>query len=171
MRNFHLAIALVICLVLLPAASFAAKPSSTLTQPIPTVNIVNSSGQLVGTLTDATFTLLSFGVNQGQLVAVGSVTGTLTDIVNGTTTQITQAVTAPVAATGSCQILHLTIGPIDLNLLGLVVHTNQIVLDITAQSGPGNLLGNLLCGIANLLNGSSPLQSIANALNQLLKLL
>ena len=33
--------------------------------------------------------------------------------------------------------------------------SNQpIVLDITAQSGAGNLLGNLLCGVSNLLNGT-----------------
>jgi len=28
------------------------------------------------------------------------------------------------------------------------------VLNINAVSGPGNLLGNLLCDVANLLNGS-----------------
>jgi EAL domain-containing protein (putative c-di-GMP-specific phosphodiesterase class I) len=42
------------------------------------------------------------------------------------------------------------------------------VLDITAQSGPGNLLGNLLCAIANLLNSNGALSSIAQLLNQLL---
>jgi hypothetical protein len=34
--------------------------------------------------------------------------------------------------------------PLDLNLLGLAIHLDRILLDITAQSGPGNLLGNLL---------------------------
>ena len=43
-----------------------------------------------------------------------------------------------------------------------------MVLDITAQSGPGNLLGNLLCSIANLLNGNGPLSQLVNQLNQLL---
>jgi hypothetical protein len=45
---------------------------------------------------------------------------------------------------GTCDILHLTLGPLDLNLLGLMVHLDRVVLDITAQSGPGQLLGNLL---------------------------
>jgi hypothetical protein len=47
--------------------------------------------------------------------------------------------------------LDLTIGPTHLDLLGLVVDTNQIHLTITGEQGPGNLLGNLLCGIAGLL--------------------
>jgi hypothetical protein len=47
-----------------------------------------------------------------------------------------------------------------------MVHLNQVVLDITAQSGPGNLLGNLLCSVANLLNGGSVLsQDLTGLLN------
>ena len=60
----------------------------------------------------------------------------------------------PLQVTGSCRILDLTLGPLHLDLLGLVVALNQVHLTITAQQGPGNLLGNLLCAIANLLNGS-----------------
>ena len=41
----------------------------------------------------------------------------------------------------------LDLGPINLNVLGLVIRTNQIQLRIDAVQGPGNLLGNLLCGI------------------------
>lgn len=52
-----------------------------------------------------------------------------------------------------CPILHLELGPLDLNLLGLRVQLNQVVLDVTAIPGPGNLLGNLLCAIAGLLDG------------------
>ena len=71
----------------------------------------------------------------------------------------------------TCDILHLELGPIDLNLLGLVVHVDKIVIDIDAQSGPGNLLGNLLCAVANLLNTNGPLSTLANLLNQILALL
>jgi hypothetical protein len=53
----------------------------------------------------------------------------------------------------------------------LQVHLNQVVLDISAQSGPGNLLGNLLCGVANLLNGGATAGTLANVLNQILALL
>ena len=74
------------------------------------------------------------------------------------------------AATTSCPILNLTVGPIHLNLLGLVVNTNTIHLSITAQPGSGNLLGNLLCDIANLLNNNN-LAAVVNDLNTLLTLL
>ncbi|HEY4571518.1 MAG TPA: hypothetical protein VIH10_18740 [Kribbella sp.] len=52
-----------------------------------------------------------------------------------------------------CPILHLDLGPLDLNLLGLHVHLNEVVLNIEAIPGAGNLLGNLLCAIAGLLDG------------------
>jgi hypothetical protein len=70
-----------------------------------------------------------------------------------------------------CNILHLVLGPLDLNLLGLVVHLNQVVLDITAVPGAGNLLGNLLCAVAGLLDGTplaGLLGQIAGLLNQIL---
>lgn len=74
-------------------------------------------------------------------------------------------------ATGTCTILDLTLGPLDLDLLGLMVHLDQVHLLITAESGPGNLLGNLLCGIAGLLDQNAPANQLANLLNQLLRLL
>jgi hypothetical protein len=74
----------------------------------------------------------------------------------------------------SCPVLHLVLGPINLNLLGLVVKigggtlANQpIVVDITAVPGPGNLLGNLLCDLTNSLNGSGILTTLSTELQQL----
>jgi hypothetical protein len=51
-----------------------------------------------------------------------------------------------------CPILDLRLGPLDLNLLGLMVHLDQVHLTITADSN-GGLLGSLLCS----LSGRSPL--------------
>jgi len=59
----------------------------------------------------------------------------------------------PMQTAGSCNILTLNLGAIHLNLLGLVVNLAPVNLTITGQTGPGNLLGNLLCGVAGLLNG------------------
>lgn len=67
-----------------------------------------------------------------------------------------------------CPILHLELGPLDLDLLGLQVHLDRVVLDITAQPGPGNLLGNLLCAIAGLLDGVDLDGILANLLQRLL---
>jgi hypothetical protein len=71
----------------------------------------------------------------------------------------------------SCDVLNLVLGPLDLNLLGLEVHLNQVVLDIIGTTGAGNLLGNLLCAVAGLLDGGGPLGQIAGLLNQILAIL
>src|SRR4051794_23380782 len=84
----------------------------------------------------------------------------------------------PLPAGNACSILSLDLGPINLNLLGLVVRTNQIQLRIDAVQGPGNLLGNLLCGITGLLNpatggtpvANTPLAQLVQILNALLAL-
>jgi hypothetical protein len=73
-----------------------------------------------------------------------------------------------VSITATCRILDLVLGPLDLDLLGLQVHLNRVVLNIVAESGPGNLLGNLLCAIAHLLDGTPPLQDVLDAIVDLL---
>ena len=80
---------------------------------------------------------------------------------------VSQQISLPVTASGTCDILHLVLGPLDLNLLGLMVHLNQVVLDITAQAAPGNLL----CAVTHLLDQGGPLPGIANLLNQILRVL
>ena len=70
----------------------------------------------------------------------------------------------------SCDILHLELGPLDLELLGLEVHLNRIVLDIDADP-TGGLLGALLCAVANLLDVGGPLADIVGLLDQILALL
>jgi hypothetical protein len=81
---------------------------------------------------------------------------------------------APTAAAGpTCQVLSLTLGPLHLELLGLVIDLNQVVLNITAEQG-GGILGDLLCAVANLLNGlnlNSLLQQLVTALNGILNAL
>ncbi|PRC42580.1 hypothetical protein C6A85_000000109760 [Mycobacterium sp. ITM-2017-0098] len=68
----------------------------------------------------------------------------------------------------SCSVLNLTLGPLDLNLLGLRVQLNQVDLVITAIPS-GGLLGQLLFALAGpqgILSGV--LQNIINLLNQIL---
>lgn len=71
-----------------------------------------------------------------------------------------------------CDILNLVLGPLDLNLLGLHVTLNRVVLRIEAIPGPGNLLGNLLCAVAGLLDQTSALGELrlTNILNRILNL-
>jgi hypothetical protein len=109
-----------------------------------------------------TLTVTSFQVINGVLTAVGTIAG------GG----ISIPFQVPVSgAQGTCEILTLTLGPLHLDLLGLVVDLNQVVLTITAQSGSGQLLGNLLCEVAHLLDNNSfgsILDQLANLLNQIL---
>ena len=105
----------------------------------------------------------------GTLAAVG--TATVTNTATGQTAS--QAVTLPVdlaatAASSTCEILNLVLDPLHLELLGLVIDLNQVVLTITAQQGPGNLLGNLLCAVAGLLDGPAPLNNLLNGIAALL---
>jgi hypothetical protein len=55
---------------------------------------------------------------------------------------------AQAMAPGPCQVLDLVLGPLHLNLLGLIVDLNQIHLQITADPN-GGILGSLLCSITN----------------------
>lgn len=74
----------------------------------------------------------------------------------------------PAPAAGACNVLNLVLAPLDLNLLGLQVHLDQVVLNIVAQSGAGQLLGNLLCFVAGLLDGGGPLAGLLTQLSGLL---
>ena len=157
----------------LPAAA-KDKDSSALQVPIS--GTTSTGGTFQGTAT-----ITGFAVDGDHVVAVGTISG----IANGTQSVLTTfsaPVTQPTAAAAAdalavqpaavCQILNLVLGPLHLNILGLVIDIpNPIVLNITAVPGAGNLLGNLLCGVANLLNGGGALQQIADLLNQILAIL
>jgi hypothetical protein len=57
---------------------------------------------------------------------------------------------------GTCQVLTLVLGPLNLNLLGLVVDLNKVNLAITAVRGQG-ALGDLFCQLAdNNQSGGQP---------------
>jgi hypothetical protein len=143
--------------------------------PVPALSV-----PVTGTFTDAlggtgTFVgsvaLQRFTVVNGVLSAVGTLTGTLTDSLGTVVGTVTQAITLPVSNISAvCEILHLELGPLDLTLLGLNVHLNQVVLDITATPG-GGLLGDLLCSLADLLGGSASLNAISRLLTNILRIL
>ena len=114
-------------------------------------------------------TLTAVKINNVTSTGTGLVASGLAVVNTATGTIIAPFTNVPLVASGNCPILHLVLGPINLNLLGLTVTTNQIVLDITAVPGPGNLLGNLLCAVTNLLNQNPlNLNQIATLLNQIL---
>jgi hypothetical protein len=110
-----------------------------------------------------TYTLTSIQVTRFNYTGVNQLTVdgvfTFRDAAGATRTE--NFVNAPATLKGSraptaavCDILTLDIGAIHLDLLGLVVDLAPVNLDITAVSGPGNLLGNLLCAVAGLLDAN-----------------
>ena len=192
-RTRSMALAVVLALVTaVPVAPLAAQSpnananatrdrSSGLTLPISGTE--STGGTLSGTLLIKEFVRNGDGID-----AIGTLTATITNA--GVARTVVTQVAWPVnlANSGSqaaapsgfaiqqavCEILHLELGPLNLDLLGLVVDLNQVVLDITAVAGAGNLLGNLLCAVVGLLDGpalGAALTQIANLLNQILGIL
>ena len=114
--------------------------------------------------------------DEGELVASGEVTA---EIRGRTTTStfsdvpVNLSLAEDQSEAGACPILDLELGPINLDLLGLIVETSPICLQITAYDG-GGLLGDLLCEVAGLLGGGLSLDDLlggvlsGDQLNQLL---
>ena len=153
-------------LAVLPTPAAAQSPATNrLVVPISgTVN--NVAGTLSGT-----FAITKFTQKNGQLFATGTLTASVLDAAGNITQNIVRQVTLPVTnSSATCEVLHLELGPLDLSLLGLQVHLDKIVLDITADP-TGGLLGNLLCSIAGLLNGGNIGTQLVNLLNQILGIL
>jgi hypothetical protein len=149
-------------------SSATQAPDNTMTNlPVKGTFGPNSNGTFKGT-----FDVTKFVTKNGSILAVGRLSGTLTHADGSQETLDNEKVKLPVQIAGaSCKILHLELGPLDLDLLGLKVHLNRIVLDITAQPGPGNLLGNLLCAIAHLLDRNHVNRALADILNAILVVL
>ena len=139
--------------------------------PAPVTGVADDGSVLAGV-----FTVERFREKQGVLYAVGRITGTLgaqpvdekvmlpvTGAANGAPTA-GESLMQPVPTPGACDILTLALGPLDLDLLGLRVALDEVNLLIEAIPGAGNLLGNLLCGVAGLLDGGLGLGGLLNNL-------
>ena len=158
-----------------------------MTQVVPLTGAAKDGKKFKGT-----YAIDRFTSKGGKLYSVGTVKGKLgskkvtkenvrlpATVANASApakaSQIPPLPLPPLPTGNACAILSLDLGPINLNVLGLVVRTNQIQLRIDAVQGPGNLLGNLLCGITGILNPSgalanTPLGQLSQILNALLAL-
>jgi hypothetical protein len=122
-----------------------------------------------GSQVTGTFTPQQFLQSGDQILVRGVVDG----VVHGDTTRtFTAERTLSVASIQGlqCGILDLVLGPLDLDLLGLQVHLDQVVLTILAVTGANNLLGNLLCAVTGLLDGVAIIGQIIAILNEILDL-
>jgi hypothetical protein len=135
-------------------------------QAAPSLSIPVAGTAIGGGTFSGVFTLTSFAVQDGQVVALGTVSGIVSNagvVVGSALTTV--AVPTHVLDGSSCDILHLDVGPIALDVLGLKVDLSRVILDITAQTGAGNLLGNLLCAVTGLLDNPG---GLARLLDQIL---
>jgi hypothetical protein len=178
-RLAALAAALSCALVLGATGTASAQTGSPAAQPLTQVVPITATAKN-GKTFKGKFAIQKFVRRGGKLFAQGKMTGRF----RGTKVSRTVRVPAKLAngaqtaqlppTPGACQVLNLVLGPIDLNLLGLRVRTNQINLLIEAVPGAGNLLGNLLCGITGILDpntlANTPLGQLTQILNALLAL-
>jgi hypothetical protein len=150
-----------------------------------TARVVGTAGN--GRTVTGKFYPLKFRKNDGRIRVRGLLNGVVHNE-NGSTSTFSamrtmrvkringvpvHARNADAASALACDILHLVLGPLDLDLLGLQVHLDRVRLDIVAVPGPGNLLGNLLCAVAGLLDGplDGLLGRLTNLLNRILAVL
>jgi hypothetical protein len=171
--SFALTAAVLAALLVAPASQ-AQTPTKQLTQKVALTGATKSGKSFKGSYTIDRFARSK----SGKLVAVGTVRGRLGGRkVAKRNVKVPARLTKPATTAqlpptpNACQILNLVLQPIDLNLLGLRVRTSRIQVLIEGVRGPGNLLGNLLCGITGILDPSTAsTRQLAAALNAILAL-
>ncbi len=164
-RQGALKVAIPIALLLFATAGVAA--------PLQ-LPVTSAAGTFSGT-----FSINRFEVRDNAVVAVGVVTGSIAGAASVLVGEVAAPVTvgaasAPAAASraavaqplATCQVLHLDIGAINLNVLGVMVATQPISIDLSGDSAAP--LGNLVCTIESTLND---VVGLVGLLNQLLGVL
>jgi len=177
MKRLALMFALVLFASVATTARADAQILGQLLAPRIAIPVVNAGP---GAVFNGTFTLRRFVPTATGVAAVGTLAGVLTPV-GGTPTAIFQNVVVPAAVTqapaiaqaptiaqAACAVLHLNLAPLALDLLGVQVDLSSVVVDIGAQPGAGNLLGNLLCSVTGLLDSPG---GLARLLNQVLGIL
>ena len=183
-RLVALSVVLALCLLGAQAAD-ASRPSAPTARPVAHTGggeLTSRIAGLTGNGRDVTgsFVPLHFTKRNGRVFVRGLVRGVVHEN-DGRRTTFAQLKTLRVRTINAtpaharattdrrtCDILHLDLAPLDLDLLGLQVHLNRVVLDIVAVSGAGNLLGNLLCAVTHLLDRTSGLGGLLGQLTDLL---
>lgn len=182
-----LSTALLFCVIGAPDAE-AQLRTSPARLVVPITGSVESGGSFTGSLS-----LQRFALREGRIVAVGAITGVATTP-DSTRSGLRATVELPVTvseagATGaaqvqkqryaepgssgprillaqSCGVLNINIGGSTIDLLGLVVALDPVVLEVSGDSA--GVLGNLVCQILALLNNVVGLVGLLNGLLGLL---
>ena len=156
-----------------------AGPAAAQTSTTPLTKTVKMTGTAKnGKKFNGTYTVKRFTHSGSKLYAVGTLKGRLKGRrVTKNNVRIPASLARPASAAqipptpNACQILNLTLQPLDLNLLGLRVRTSRIDLRVEGVPGAGNLLGNLLCGITGILDPQAATPATPSVLTQVLNAL
>jgi hypothetical protein len=156
-----------------------AGPAAAQTSTTPLTKTVKMTGTAKnGKKFKGTYTIKRFTHRGSKLYAVGTLKGRLKGRrVTKNNVRIPASLARPAQAAqipptpNACQILNLTLQPIDLNLLGLRLRTSRIDLRLEGVPGAGNLLGNLLCGITGILDPQAATPASPTLLTQVLNAL
>jgi hypothetical protein len=177
-----------ISFVLPPTAGMAEEPerSKALVLPI--------TGAGTGGVTfNGTVAVQRFVQREGQVFAIGAVSGSLSGPAGPIGTSLSLPVAFPVhigtgltvraerglihpaslsardygarvilAQASTCGVLHLDLGAVNLNLLGVVVTTTPVTIDINGDTG--GPLGNLVCAVLATVNNVVGLVNLLNSL-------
>src|SRR5688572_18248256 len=109
------------------APQFAPVPRNALLTNLPVSGVLQNGGNIAGTVDITSFDL----DDAGNLVVTGELTGTVRDAAGNVIRTLTDAAfSAPAdlvrAHHSKCDLLFLQLGPLDLDLLGLVLDLSQI---------------------------------------------
>jgi hypothetical protein len=134
-----------------------------------------------------TFAIQRFArTTEDSVAAVGTLTLNLTDPATKAARTIITQVAMPLAKSGdttvpvgtagqpqstgatACGTLSMVLGPLELTLLGLSFQLNEVNVDFAVVAGTGERLGNLLCEVTSLIDGSARPAELVNRLNTLL---
>ena len=118
-----------------------------------------------GSVLTGTFIVTQFVPSEDGVGAAGMLSGTFTDAGGVAVTLVRNIVLPVTIGTTTCDILHLELGPASMDLLGVRIDLDGITLDITADSGAGSL-GDLLCGVAAVLNSRESLAKLLNHIRE-----
>ncbi|HYS09515.1 MAG TPA: hypothetical protein VEP66_12255 [Myxococcales bacterium] len=175
MRRSHLRASIPIAVLLLATAATAAPHKDPPALQVPIVGSASNGAAFAGTLS-----ILRFEARANQVVAIGIVRGTVaagTAVVGEVAlpVQVTAASQAAPASsssalvaqpqvapqqTATCTALNLNLGAVNLNVLGLLVTTQPIAIDLSGDSSAP--VGNLVCTALDLLNNVVGLVGILN---------
>ncbi len=160
MKRFAFAVALT-----LTAVVGSLTPAYAQTTPGLAIPVVSTGTAAVF---NGTFTLRRFVRAGDGVAAVGTLSGIATPVggtpvsifrdvmveaqVGTGATPVTTGSQAAFAVAAVCPVLHLDLGPLFLDLLGVQIDLSRVILDVTAVSGSGQLLGNLVCTVVGLLD-------------------